>query len=373
MRLTVAILVIALFGAISANKALFKELNEINKHPFGATLLAAISTNIKAKTPLSDVSDTLARMAADLQSISDQVDNTYTSTRDSLVSTRDATESLIEVTSNTISSLEDAIEQYEARGSSLVAEFNEAKETLATSRAALEQLNSKFEEDTTNFDEDLANLSAAIQASNLALDRLATFKAATGAALVQVATSAKSHLTNYAKVMKGMVHKISKHGSMYAPLITELVELTQDVDPSKVSTVIGLLNDLLNLLQAAVSDLQTKRSADVADYENQRTGYESSIDNAERTISTNEEAIAEVGDQLVQRHADLDNANTNLQNNQQALERVVADLETVEANYAHDRPHYDRLLAILARLRQHFDENLAAVNEWTASQINGEI
>jgi chromosome segregation ATPase len=373
MRFAVAILVVALFGAITANKALFKELHEINKHPFGATVLAAISTNLRAKTPLSDVSDLLESMRGSLNADSATLDNNYESTKDSLSSAIDGNNNLIDTFSQTISTLQEAISAYEDEGVSRVDEYTSTKDALEQTKADLEALNADYEDQTANYDEDIDNLNAAIQASNAALDRLNTFKSATGAALVQVASSAKNHLKNFAAIMKEMSHKIQKHGSMYAPLIHELVELTTNVDTDKVGTVVDLLNELINLLQSAVADLQAQRASYVANYENHRDLDEANIAAYESTISFDEERLAEIGDSLIQSHGDLDTAESNLDDANNALAQNEAAYEANESNYADQRPRYDKLLEILDRLINHFNENVAAVDEWTANQLNGEI
>jgi chromosome segregation ATPase len=373
MRFAVAILVVALFGAITANKALFKELHEINKHPFGATMLAAISTNLRAKTPLSDVSDLLNKILGDLQADSQTLDKTYESTKESLENSIAGGNNLIENINTNIAFLQDAIKANEEEGVNQVNAFNENTEALDNARAELEATNADYETQTTNFDEDIANLNAAIQASNAALDRLNTFKSATGAALVQVASSAKSHLKSFSKIMKDMSKKLAKHGSMYAPLIHELVELTSNVDEDKVGTVVDLLNQLINLFQSAIADLQAQKGSYVAGYDNKKSLLEQNIATFEQNIESAQNRLGEIGDQLISFHGDLDQAESNLEDAQNSLAQSEAALKTTNENYNDQRPRYDNLLAILKKLIQHFEENVAAVDEWTASQLNGEI
>jgi hypothetical protein len=95
MRLVAAIVLIALFGALNANKVVFQELAQINKHPFGATMLAAISTNLRAKTPISDVQDLLADILADLQADSATLDTNYHNSKDTLSAAIEGNNNLI--------------------------------------------------------------------------------------------------------------------------------------------------------------------------------------------------------------------------------------------------------------------------------------
>jgi len=331
------------------------------------------STNLRAKTPLSDVSELLNKILGDLQADSATLDNNYESTKENLRSAIEGNNNLVSTFEETISTLQEAISAYEEEGGNRVDEYTTTKDALSSTQADLESLNSDYDSQTTNYDEDIDNLNSAIQASNAALDRLNTFKSATGAALVQVASSAKNHLKNFASIMKEMSHKISKHGSMYAPLIHELVELTTNVDTDKVGTVVDLLNELINLLQSAVADLQAQRASFVSNYQNHRDLDESNIASYEATIEFDEERLAEIGDQLIQSHGDLDTAESNLDDANNALAQNEAAQDTNEANYADQRPRYDNLIAILERLINHFNENVAAVDEWTANQLNGEI
>jgi chromosome segregation ATPase len=301
-------------------------------------MLAAISTNLRAKTPLSEVSDLLNKILGDLEADSQTLDKTYESTKDALESSIKGNNNLIENYNTNIAFLQDAIKANEDEGAAQVNAFNENTEALESARAELEATNADFETQTANFDEDIANLNAAIQASNAALDRLNTFKSATGAALVQVASSAKTHLKSFAKIMKDMSKKLAKHGSMYAPLIHELVELTSNVDNDKVGTVVDLLNQLINLFQSAIADLQAQKGSYVAGYESKRALLEQNIHTFELNVDAANSRIAEIGDQLISFHGDLDLAESNLEDAQNTLAQNEAALETTNSNYNDQRP-----------------------------------
>jgi multidrug resistance efflux pump len=79
----------------------------------------------------------------------------------------------------------------------------------------------------------------------------------------------------------------------------------------------------------------------------------------------------EIGSQDIQANAQLDQAEQNLADAQAALSANQDSWESNEATYADQRPRYDELIAIIERLIDHFNNNVAAVDEWTANQING--
>jgi DNA repair exonuclease SbcCD ATPase subunit len=268
MRFVTAFVLIALFGALNANKAVFQELAQINKHPFGATMLAAISTNLRAKTPISDVSDLLNKILNDLQGDSATLDQNYQSTRDTLGAAIEGNQNLISTFEQTISNLEDAIANYEDEGKSRVADYLSTRDNLESAQADLAATEADHDVQSADYSADIQNLNDAIAACNTALDRLNTYAQASGASLIQVASAAKTHLNNFAAKMKEMSHKLSKHGSMYAPLIHELVQLTQNVDNGDVSQVVDLLNQLLNLLNDALADLLAQQASYESNYQN---------------------------------------------------------------------------------------------------------
>jgi len=371
MRLAVVIVLIGLFGALNANKAVFQELAQINKHPFGATMLAAISTNMRAKTPISDVQDLLAKILSDLRADSATLVQTYETTKDTLASAIDGNNKLIDTYEQTIADRESAIEYYETQGKARVASYRENRANWESTQAELAATEADHESQSADYSADIQNLNDAIAACNLALDRLNTFAQASGASLIQVASSAKTHLANFAAKMKEMSHKLSKHGSMYSPLIHELVQLTQDVDASEVSEVVGLLNQLLNLLNNALADLLAQQAAYEADYAAHVQTANDNLAAYEAQMDYDASQVEEIGSQAVQADAQLDQAQQNLEDAQTALATNEANYETNEATFAEQKPRYDELIAIVERLIAHFNDNVAAVDEWTANQING--
>jgi chromosome segregation ATPase len=372
MRLAVAIVLVALFGAITANKALFKELSQINKHPFGATMLAAISTNLRAKTPITDVQDLLQQILAQLQGDSQTLDTNYHSTRDNLAAAIDNNNNLISTFQQTIDTLNSALANYNEEGTNRVNEVHELTERVANTQADLDQLNHDEVGQLADYDADIQNLNDAIAAANQALEKLKTYQSATGASLIQVASAAKNHLKKFSATMKHMAKKLAKHGTMYAPLIHELIELTQDVEEDKASQVVDLLNQLINLLQQALADLQNQRASTVAANAQRRQDDQTSIDNDNAQIDRDQQRIDELTSQAQQAQQELDTATQNLSDAQSALAAAQSSYDANEENYKHERPRYDELIAILEKLIQHFNDNVAAVDQWTANQINGE-
>lgn len=371
MRLVAAIVLIALFGALNANKVVFQELAQINKHPFGATMLAAISTNLRAKTPISDVQDLLSKILADLQADSATLDTNYHATKDTLSSAIEGNNNLIATFEQTISNLEDAIAAYEEEGRARVANYLATEEQLQAAQADLAATEADHESQSADYSADIQNLNDAISACNTALDRLNTYAQASGASLIQVASAARTHLNNFAAKMKEMSHKLSKHGSMYSPLIHELVQLTQNVDNGNVSQVVDLLNQLLNLLNDALTDLLAQQAAYESNYQNHVAATNDNIAAYQAQMEFDAARADEIGAQDVQAVAQLEQAEQNLADAQAALEANTASYNANEDNYADQRPRYDELIAIVERLIDHFNTNVAAVDEWTANQING--
>jgi chromosome segregation ATPase len=371
MRFVTVIVLIALFGALNANKAVFTELAQINKHPFGATMLAAISTNMRAKTPISDVSDLLNKILADLQADSATLENNYHSNRDTLAAAIEGNQNLISTFEQTISNLEDAIDSYETEGRARVADYLSTKDNLESAQAELAATEADHDSQSADYSADIQNLNDAITACNTALDRLGTFAQASGASLIQVASSAKAHLNAFSAKMKEMSHKLSKHGSMYAPLIHELVQLTQDVEVEQVGQVIDLLNQLLNTLNDALADLLVQQAAFESSYTNHVQAANDNIVSYQNQMAFDADRADEIGSQDIQANAQLDQAEQNLADAQAALSANQDSWESNEATYADQRPRYDELIAIIERLIDHFNNNVAAVDEWTANQING--
>jgi DNA repair exonuclease SbcCD ATPase subunit len=371
MRLVTAIVLIALFGALNANKAVFQELAQINKNPFGATMLAAISTNMRAKTPISDVQDLLNKILNDLQGDSATLDSNYHTNKDTLSAAIEGNQNLIATFEQTISNLEDAIQSYEAEGKARVQDYLDNKAAWESTQADLAATEADHDSQSADYAADIQNLNDAIAACNTALDRLNTYAQASGASLIQVASAAKAHLNNFASKMKEMSHKLSKHGSMYSPLIHELVQLTQNVDNGEVSQVVDLLKQLQNLLNDALSDLLAQQASYESNYQNHVQADNDNLAAYQANMDFDASRADEVGAQDVQANSQLAQAEQNLADAQASLENNQASYDANEANYADQRPRYDDLIAIVERLIDHFNNNVAAVDEWTANQING--
>jgi chromosome segregation ATPase len=372
MRLVTVFVLIALFGALNANKVVFQELAQINKHPFGATMLAAISTNLRAKTPISDVQDLLNQILSDLQGDSATLDQNYANQKATLTAAIEGNQNLIATFQQTISNLQDAIASYEAEGRARVADYLAQEQNLAAAQADLAATQADYSQQSADYASDIANLNDAISACNTALDRLNTYAQASGASLIQVASAAKTHLNNFSAKMNEMSHKLSKHGTMYAPLIHELVQLTQNVDNGDVSQVVDLLNQLLNLLNDALADLLAQQASYNSNYQNHVAADNANIAAYQAQMAFDADRADEIGSQDIQANAQLDQAEQNLSDAEAALSNNEDAYSANEATYADQRPRYDELIAIIETLINHFNNNVAAVDEWTANQINGD-
>lgn len=371
MRLVAAIVLIALFGALNANKVVFQELAQINKHPFGATMLAAISTNLRAKTPLDDISDLLNKILGDLRASSEGVDRQYHEAKDAASTGIHDSQELISLYQQQISNLEDALRAYEEEGSARVASYLATQELLEHTQAELATAEANFEAQSADYSLDIQNLNEAIAACNLAVDKLNTFSQASGASLIQIASAAKTHLNNFSAKMKEMSHKLSKHGSMYAPLIHELVQLTASVDHGKVQEVVRLLNQLLGLLQDALNDLLAEKAAYEANHHN---FVQTSRDNIEAYLEQmryDAQRADEVGQQAVQARADLEISQQNLADSEASLAIFQENYDANEEWYGTERPRLNELIRIMEKLIHHFNEESAALDDWTRDQING--
>jgi hypothetical protein len=220
----------------------------------------------------------------------------------------------------------------------MIISYRENSQNLASTQAELAATEADHESQSADYAADIQNLNDAIAACNLALDRLNTFAQANGASLIQVASSAKSHLANFAAKMKEMSHKLAKHGSMYSPLIHELVQLTQDADPSEVAEVVDRLNQLLNLLRDALADLLAQQAAYEADYTAHVQMANDNIATYQANMDYANSQADEIGAQDVQANAQLAQAQQNLEDAQNALATNEASYDANEANFADQKP-----------------------------------
>jgi len=330
-----------------------------------------MAASMVAKTPISDVQDLLNQILSDLEGDSATLDQNYQANKDTLSSAITGNQNLIATFQQTIANLQEAIDGYETEGRARVSDYLSTRSNLASAQAELAATESDHDSQSADYAADIANLNDAISACNTALDRLNTYAQASGASLIQVASAAKTHLNNFAAKMKEMSHKLSKHGSMYAPLIHELVQLTQNVDNGDVSQVVGLLNQLLNLLNDALADLLAQQAAYESNYQNHVQAANDNIAAYQAQMAFDSDRADEVASQDINANAQLDQAEQNLSDAQAALSNNQDAWNANEATYADQRPRYDELIAIIETLINHFNNNVAAVDEWTANQING--
>jgi len=67
MRATIALIFVGMLAAVSATSAVHASLAQINSHPFGATILTAVKANLKAQTPIEEITTLLNKILADLK------------------------------------------------------------------------------------------------------------------------------------------------------------------------------------------------------------------------------------------------------------------------------------------------------------------
>jgi chromosome segregation ATPase len=301
-------------------------------------MLAAISTNMRAKTPISDVQDLLAKILADLQAESTTLDKDYEAERASTKDAIDSNSASIESFTQTLNSLEDAIRGYEEEGVAKVQDYASVTAAIESTQGDLSTLISEHETAAQNFDDDIKNLNDAIAACNQALEKMETYQSATGAALIQVATAAKTHLHAFSKKMRHMSKKLNKHGSMYAPLIHELIELTTDVENEKGGKVIELLNQLLNLLTQALADLNNQAGSYQTAFETHKAQDEAAIESYKTQASLDQQRIDEIATQENEALANVEKTKAFIDDASTILENAKAAHKANEEKYSDRRP-----------------------------------
>jgi len=131
------------------------------------------------------------------------------------------------------------------------------------------------------------------------------------------------------------------------------------------------LNQLLNLLNDALADLLAQQASYESNYQNHVQAAGDNIAAYQAQMDFDAARADEIGAQDVQANAQLDQAEQNNSDAEAALSAAQDSYDANEANYADQRPRYDELIAIIERLIDHFNNNVASVDEWTANQING--
>jgi predicted nucleic acid-binding Zn-ribbon protein len=370
MRLSIAIFLLGLCGSIYANQVVFTELAQINENPFGATILAAVSANLRVKTPITEIQDLLQQILNDLLKDSGALDTYYTQTKQNLETQISSSDSTITGYANLITSLTNAIESDTQTRSTRQSTLENVERFLQTTQESLDSLIAEYNSKIPNFEADILDLKAAIKACEDALAKMATYKSATAVSLLQVATSASKELQHFSEKMSDMKSKLTKHGSMYGPLIHELVALTQNPESDKATKIVDLLNQLLALLRKALEDLENQKATYEVTYQTEKTRLEDDL----ISYNTQKTSLTEEITGLDKRIDQATNDRISTAELKQSAEKILADqrvaLENLEAYYSTERPKYDKLIEIMNKLIAHFQVNVADVDEWTRTQIN---
>jgi chromosome segregation ATPase len=372
MKAFVAILFFVTIGTSLANTAVYQALAEIDKDPFGSTLLNAIALNLRAKTPISEVSGLLNTILDDLLADSQNLDTTFQNTRDSLTRSINDGVSLIDSFTNTINSLKDSITSDTENRNSKQTSLANTEAALAYEENRIKELEASYAATVPNADADISDLSAAITAINNAISRMEAYRASAGAAtaLLEVSSNTQKDMKKVADTIQRMKKTLSKRSNLYTPLVRELLDLTANVEQGKADRVIDLLNQLLELLRQAHNDVQTFRASFIAAYETDKKNAQDHIIEYKGTIAQLSADIDGLNTRIAQAEGDLATT-TDLRNSAQAkLDSDRKALDDATNFYNDQRPRYDRILELVRRIIDYFNTNVAAVDEYTRTQIN---
>jgi len=350
---------------------LFKELAEINQHPFGKTILAAVATNLRVKTPISDVQDLLQQILNGLVADASLAQQNYNTANANLVAQISDDTQLIATITASINSLQASLD---ANSESL----SENQNTLASVQTALQAasddlagLYSDYAVKKPNYDQDLLDLSEAIAACTQAQTTMSTYSSATASSLIQIASSAKTELQQFSEKMGSMKSKLSKHGTMYSPLIHELLAMTQDPESDQANAVVTLLGQLITLLNQAYSNLSNQASTYEANYANQVATDQANIAAFQAQLLTIQGDISNLQSQIAQEQTQIATSKGLLSDAQTQLSNAQNALSTLESDYVTASANYQTLIGLLNQVINQFNNNVAGVDDWTASQING--
>jgi len=371
MKAFVAILFFITITASFANTVIYQALAEIDKDPFGSTILNAIALNLKAKIPVSEVSDLLNGILDDLLADSQTLETTYDNNRDSLTTSIDNGEALIASFSNTISSLQDSIESDTENRNSKQTSLDNTNTALEYEQNRIVDLEASFQATVPNADADITDLQNAITAIQNAISRMQVFQNSPAGAtsLLEVSSSTQKDMKKVADTITKMKKTLSKRSNLYTPLVRELLDLTANVDQSRADRVVDLLNQLLDLLGQALNDVQTSRATFIANYNTNHDNAENHILEYKGTIAQLTQDIENLGTKIDQANTDLATT-TDLRNTAQAkLDADTASLNAATAFYNDQKPRYDNIIALVRQIIDFFNQNVAAVDDYTRAQI----
>jgi len=371
----ISVLFLAFLATSFANQALLKSLATMNKDPTGAAILSAISLNIKAKTPLGDVSDLLQairdRHLAESQDLESSSASAIQGLNDDIANDQAAIENL----QNVISTLQD---QIAASQTSL----GDAESSLASTQQELEQTNSRISQAQADaaekipaFDQDISDLNAAIAAVNEAILKMGAYKQSSegSASFIQMGTSVKDKLKKVTDQVQGMRKKLAKHSNMFTPLIRELIDLSANMNQSKADQVIDLLNQLLQTLSDALSNTENARAVYITNYQNEQETDAAAASAAAAQIDVLQQSISNLNDAIAQSQQLLEANQEILPLKQAQLASDQAALEAAQANYGQNRERLNNLLKLIKDAITYFNQNLAEVDDFVASVIDASL
>jgi len=350
---------------------LFKELAEINQHPFGKTILAAVATNLRAKTPISDVQDLLQSILNGLVADASLAQSNFNTAQANLQAQISDDTQLISSISASITALQASLLANQGSLSDDQATLTSVQTSLTAASDDLAAINSDYNTKKPNYDQDLLDLSEAIAACQQAQTTMSSYSSATASSLIQIASSAKRELQHFSETMGGMKSKLSKHGTMYSPLIHELLAMTQNPEADQASQVVTLLGNLITLLQQAYANLSNQASTYEANYANQVATDQANIQAYQVQIAQIQTDITNLQTQISQQQTQLAAAQDLLSTTQNQLSNAQNALSTLQSNYATASANFQTLIGLLNQVINQFNNNVAGVDDWTASQING--
>jgi len=266
MRATIALIFVGMLAAVSATSAVHASLAQINSHPFGATILTAVKANLKAQTPIDEITTLLNKILADLKRDRTALQTEYDANSNRLNSEIGDLEQLIETTDGLINQLTTEITNKSNRKAEAGEELVAVQESLASTRQLLEELEINYQNTIPDADADLEDLTAAIAACQRAIAKMDTYISATASSLIQVASGAKTDLMAFSKEMERLKPSLARHGSQYTPIIHELIALTENPEPSKADKVRNLLAELLEVLKQTKQQVSEDRESFLEDY-----------------------------------------------------------------------------------------------------------
>ena len=300
--------------------------------------MAAVSANMRAKTPLDDIAALLNQILNDLLAEKSDLDTYYTTTKSSLETTIGQLTTLKNQYQATVNQLKSIIQQDTTSRGTKQSTLDGVLPLITSTKQHIANLDSARAEYLARVDSDLDDLAKAIQACRDAIAKMKTYKNAMSTSLLQVASGAKRELQNFSAKMDSMKTRLAKHGSMYAPLINELISLTQNPETEKASKIVDLLNQLLNLLLQAQNDLSQQRAQYENTYNTDRTQAVRDLENYEKQKKQLEDDISALNKRISEKQRELQENQAWLDTYEAQLRDRQQELASLENHYATEGP-----------------------------------